>query len=448
MKPIELTLFKRLNHLFWPILGSALAYSIMPFINTLLMGHLAPQVLAAGGLVNACFIFMMMMFWGIFTTLGTLLSRCATGDQDGKINQLFKTSFILALILGCIVAVVFWHLTWIFQCFRQPEAIIIIARPYIHITSIAMIPTLIIMVCEQFFFALGKPRVIMLNAFILLPINILLNYSLMYGAFGFPALGIQGLAWGSLTISCCNVFILMVIIHTQRPYNIHLKPGPWFYQGAAKELLTQGIPVGLIWMVEVGFFTAVAFLMGRISINALAAHEISFQAYLLAFSLAVNMGQALQIVMGECIGQKQESSIPHAYKIAIWLLSGLVFIVAMIVWCLPTLIIHLVLGGKNLANTEVAPLALCLLRIMPLFLFFDSLAFLTLSALRALKKTQMSLVIVIAIYWLLIIPSLSVGVLHLHILNPQDLWIALALGALISFILQSIYFRLQLKRLS
>ena len=184
------------------------------------------------------------------------------------------------------------------------------------------------------------------------------------------------------------------------------------------------------------------------SLDALAAHEISFPAYLLAFSLAVNMGQALQIVMGECIGQKQESFIPHAYKIAICLLSGLVFIVAMIVWCLPTLIIHLVLGGKNLANTEVAPLALCLLRIMPLFLFFDSLAFLTLSALRALKKTKMSLVIVIAIYWLLIIPSLSVGVLHLHILNPQDLWIALALGALISFILQSIYFRLQLKRLA
>ena len=136
-----------------------------------------------------------------------------------------------------------------------------------------MIPSLLLTVTAQLFYGLGKPRIVMLIAFIFMPINIGLNYLLMYGKCGLPAMGIEGLGVGSLISTSLNVLSLFWVIATQAPYKNYLHTGGWFNRVAAKELLINGIPAGLVWLVEVGFFSAIALLMGMISVAALAAHE-------------------------------------------------------------------------------------------------------------------------------------------------------------------------------
>lgn len=447
MKAKQQSAFQRLNHLYWPMLGGGVAYSIMPFINTLMMGHLAPEVLAAGGLVNASFFFCMTIFWGIFTTLATLISRNNNAEHSQKINSLFKTAQILSVLLGILAASALWQLDSIFALFHQSQVIIDIARPYIKIISLVAIANLMVSVCEQYFFGLGKPRAVMVNAILMLFINVVLNYSLMYGKFGMPALGIEGLALGTLITSGVSFIVLSWIIRKYAPFKNHLISGFKFSKDAVIELLSNGLPVGLIWLMEVGFFATVAFLMGRISISALAAHELAFQADLLAFSLTVNLGQALQILIGEDIGQKCSQNIMPLYKAAFCFLSILIAIVALMTWCFPGFIIQSVLGGKNVINLEVVSIAKTLLIIMPIFLFFDSIGFLTLSALRGLKKTRVSLIIVILNYWIFWIPLLSSGVIHFHWFSPRDLWLGFCAAALISFSLQFTYFKSQLKRM-
>jgi MATE family multidrug resistance protein len=433
----KLQLFKALNHLYWPILGIGCTYSFTPFINTLMLGHLSPELLAAGGLVNICYGFIMIIFWGIFTTLGTLISRHKGGESFESISHLFKSALVLAGVFGSIIALFFFlAMGGLLQKFHQAPEVLALAKPYINIMSLVMIPSLLLTVTAQLFYGLGKPRIVMLIAFIFMPINIGLNYLLMYGKCGLPAMGIEGLGVGSLITTSLNVLSLFWVIATQAPYKNYLHTGVWLNATAAKELLMNGIPAGLVWLVEVGFFSGIALLMGMISVAALAAHELVFQIDMLVFALAANMGQALQILLGESVGKKQYQDIMPAYWIAQIFLMGLIGIVMLVTWCCPHIIIHLGLGANTSLNAETMEIALSLLLIMPIFLLLDSLGFMTFSALRALKANRFSLAVVIGVYWVIILPILGVGVVHYHYFNPTDLWWFLCVGATLSFALQ------------
>jgi Na+-driven multidrug efflux pump len=73
-----------------------------------MLGHLSPELLAAGGLVNICYGFIMIIFWGIFTTLGTLISRHKGGESFESISHLFKSALVLAGVFGSIIALFFF----------------------------------------------------------------------------------------------------------------------------------------------------------------------------------------------------------------------------------------------------------------------------------------------------------------------------------------------------
>lgn len=433
----NLRLFKSLNHLYWPMLVTGCTYSFIPFINTLMLGHLSPQLLAAGGLVNVCFTFIMVVFWGIFTTLGTLISRHKGSENFDSISHLFKSGLVLASVFGGIMALLFFFgMTPLLEKFHQAPEVIILARPYINVMSWVMIPSLLMTVCMQLFYGLGKPRLVMVIAFGFMPINIGLNYLLMYGKAGLPMMGIEGLGMGTLVSAWLEVFGLLWLIAGQQPYKKYLHTGEWFNVAATKELLKNGIPAGLVWLVEVGFFSGVALLMGVISVAALAAHELVFQVDLLVFGLAANMGQALQILLGESIGKKQYQDIIPAYWIAQLSTAVLVGIVMVLTWSCPKMLVHLGLGSNTSINAETMQIALNLLMIMPLFLFLDSIGFVTFSSLRALKAHHFSLGVVIGVYWVSILPMLWLGVVHYHYFGPVALWWFLCLGAALSFVLQ------------
>lgn len=399
-----------------------------------MLGHLAPEVLATGGLVNVCTSFLMIVFWGIFSTLAILIAHHKNSDQE--ISQLFKSSLCLAGICGIIIGVIFFHLDYLFVYLHQSLTVIAIARPYIHILSFSFLPSLLIFVIDQLFFGLNKPKVIMHIALLFLPINLGLNYLLMYGKLGLPALGILGLGWGTLITSIINMAVLFLIVGQSSTFKKYLHLGQWMDKTALKELLSNGVPTGFTWLVEIGFFSTVAFLMGIIGISALAAHELSFQTDILAFTLAVNMGQALQIMIGEAAGSKDYARIRPTFWLAQIILICLLAVVALLIWCAPHTIIYIGLGAPTSANTAVINIALKLLMILPIFLCLDSIGFMTFSALRGLKANRFSLGVVLMIYWLGILPIMTLGVVHYHYFDPVDLWIFLCIGAAMSVTLQ------------
>lgn len=327
----------------------------------------------------------------------------------------------------------------IYRLKSWPQAVIILARPYIHLMVFSLLPNFLFTVGSQLFFGLGKPRVIMIMAFVFLPITIALNYLLMYGKLGLPALGIIGLGLGTVISTFAEMLVLF--FKTQRTFKDYLSQGAWFNKLALRELLSHGVPTGLTWLVEVGFFSTTAFLMGLIGINALAAHELSFQIDNFAFMIAVNMGQALQLIVGEAAGEKNYAKVMPTYWIAQIFLVSLWALVAIFVWCWPKILLYLALGAQTNINTEVMQIALSLLKILPIFLFLDSIGFLTFSALRGLKATRFSLAVVFAVYWLMILPILIIGVAYYHAFSPQMLWGFLCLGAALSFVFQFWRFR-------
>jgi MATE family multidrug resistance protein len=445
-RALTLKLLNRLNHLYWPILCTGSMLSLMPFINTIMMGHLGTQVLAAGGLVNTSFIFIMVFFWGIFSTLTTLVARYRGEDNTLAISKILKSSLSLALMLGIITMLALSQLGRILIITHQPTIIVATARPYILMMSLTIIPDFILVVLYDFFFGLGKPRIVMWASSMLIPINILLNYVFMYGKLGLPALGIAGLGLATLITYSGIMLLLLYIILSQPTLRVYLKQGPWFNKDSSKELIHNGIPVGLIWIVENGFFTVITFLMGIISINALAAFQIAFQTDTILFTLTSNMGQTIQIMLSENLGGKNYHALKKIYWLTFGFLSSFLLIASSMIWVFPQEIVKFFLGPISIANSTTATLAVTLLKFMPYFLLLDSFGFLTFSALRAFSDTRFSLGVVIIVYWIILIPLLMIGVIYLKILTPEAIWLFLCLGSLCSFILQFLRFHWRLKQ--
>ena len=441
-------ILKRLTNYYWPMVASEVAVSVVPFINTLMMGHLGINVLAAGGLVDACFAFILVLFWGIFSTSSTLIARYRGTDQEFAIARVFKSALILSMALSIPVMLIFASLAQILVWLDQSTALIDLARPYLYTLSPAILPDFLLMSLYHFFFGIGKPKMVLFASVALAPMTILFNYLFMYGKLGLPELGVSGAGVGTSIAYSLLTAGLLVAVFKGKEFQPYLKSSRWFYWKEAKELLRVGVPVGLVWITEIGFFTAVAFLMGVISTVSLAAHQIAYQAYLLIFiTFAYTMGQAVQMVIAEQLASKNIKEIERTYWLAFCYLGFILLILSAGAWLYPLGLVYLNLGDQLVPSSALTQLSISLLRIMPVFLLLDSLGFLTFSGLRAFKDTSFSLGAVVSIYWIVLIPILSVGVVHFHAFSPEHLWWALCFGSLLSLILQFLRFRYRLKKL-
>ena len=439
-------LFQRLNRYYWPIVVSEILVSIVPFINTLMMGHLGSEALAAGGLVDSCFAFIMVLFWGVFSTVSTLIAHYRAEGKSDTVGRVMKSALTLAILLSLPVMFLFAHLAYVLIWLGQARMVVYLAQPYLATLSYAILPDFLVMTLYHFFFGLGRPRLVMLTSALLAPITIILNYLFMYGKLGLPFMGISGVGMGTFIAYLVLGFALLLFILQHAEFKEYLQVRHWLHWSEVRELLWVGVPVGLIWIAEIGFFTAVAFLMGMMSDIALAAYQIAYQAYLIIFvTFAYSMGQTIQMLLAEQLGARDLQAIKRSYQLSLALLLGVLLFWSLLVCIYPEGIIYLNLGDTLVGGQGLYQLSIALLRLMPIFLLLDSLGFATFSALRAFKDTRFSLAIVISVYWLILMPLLSFGVAYERILSPEALWLCLCLGSLSSLILQGLRFRYRLK---
>lgn len=418
-----------------PLAAAQLAQSMTGFVDTVMMGLLGSQTLAAGGLGATIFTILLIVATGMITAVSPLVAEAYGAGETNRVRQVGQQGLWLAGLVAIPLTLLVWHAGSILQSFGQTPDTVALAVTYLRAIAWGYLPGLGFAVLRSFVSALSRPRPVMLIVMGGTLLNIVANYVLMFGKLGFPALGLAGIGWAS-ALSLWTMFLAAIVyILSQadlKPYN----PFPGLLQFRRKifaELVMLGLPIGAMIGVEAGLFAVTAFLMGYLGTIPLAAHQIVLQTAAITFNVPLGIAIATTVRVGQLSGQKQVKALRLAGFIGIGLGAVFMGAMALLFWRFPEAIISLYLDIHNPENAGVVTLAKQLLGIAAVFQIMDGIQAVSAGALRGLKDTRIPMLIAILAYWCVGLTSGCLLGFKLG-LGGVGLWWGLALGLMVAAI--------------
>ncbi|MEM7591657.1 MAG: MATE family efflux transporter [Cyanobacteria bacterium P01_A01_bin.83] len=231
--------------------------------------------------------------------------------------------------------------------------------------------------------------------------NVIGNYILGFGKFGFPRMELAGLSISS-TLALWGMFIALVVYLLKHP---QLKTYRIFEQlhkfkpAIAWQLCKTGVPIGIFIALELGLFTVVTYLMGALGTEVLAAHQIVFQTVMVIFMISLGMSYATTVRVGQWLGQKDLTGIKRSGYLSIGMGLAWTLLVATAMLLFPHEIVGVYLNLDDPANSQVIALALPMLTVATISQVLDAVQKITYSALQGLQDTRVPVLLSVPAFW-------------------------------------------------
>ena len=414
----------------WPLILANLTQQLIQATDILLMGRLGAAQLAAATLaLNLTFTFNLFLL-GLVTASSPMMAS-ALGRRFNAVRDVRRTfrAGLWILVFGLPPYwLLLWHVGGAMRAFGEPSELASQGQTFLRAYMWCTAPWLLFQLLRNFVSALERPRIILWLSISGIGLNALLSWSLIFGHFGLPALGLVGGGVGStLTwLIMCGALIMVVGADAQfRRFHLF---GRWWRFDAQRTLalVRLGWPIGFTMALEMGVFALAAYFMGWIGAPAVAAHAVALQLAALTFMVPLGLGQAATVRVGLALGRGDSAGISRAGWSA-WVI-GVAFMgaMALVMWSIPRELITLFLKDVP-ANAVVIALAVSFLRVAAAFQLVDGAQVIGAGMLRGLHDTRWPLMFALLGYWVV---GLGIGA---WLAFAQDwkgvgIWVGLASG--------------------
>lgn len=384
-----------------PLAGAQLSQGATTFVDTVMMGVLGSHILAAGALGAASFDLLINVGSAIISAVSPLVAEAYGCGRVEQVGRVVRQGLWLSLLLAIPVTLLVWQSgAWLRFLGQEPGTIALTER-YLRAIAWGYFPGLGFAVLRSFVSAISCPRPVIVTMIGGTLLNIVGNYVLAFGKFGFPSLGLAGLGWAS-TLSLWGMFAALAIYILTQPQlqvygvfaNLHQFEGKVF-----GELVRVGGPIGVLAGVENGFFTFATVLMGQLGTVTLAAHQIALQTAVITFMISLGISIATTVRVGQLIGQANPQGARLAGFVGIGMAALFMATMGILFWTIPGTIVSLYIDTVDPANAAVVNLAKTLLGVAAMFQIADGIQVAAAGALRGLKDTKIPLLIGIVAYW-------------------------------------------------
>jgi len=421
--------FRELFKLAWPLIVAQLARSALFTTDIIVLGWLGAQFVAAGALANALFICTLLFGIGVVGAVAPMAAQ-AIGARDLRIvRRTVRSGIWLAILLFVLLFPLAWNIGPIYRWMGQDPELIALADIFIHAAVWSLLPQFIFVALQSFLNAHGATRAVLVINLCGVAVNLLANYVLVFGHWGFPRLGIMGsgLATTIVNIAMLGFAILYIQLHRRfRRYHIWHKffEFDWYRMWA---LVKIGVPIGLMLLAEVALFTTASLLQGLLGENELAAHSVALTIASLAFMVPLGISTATTVRVGIALGEGNREGIRMAGWAALAITLGFMAASAILMFSFPEQIVALFLNSGIAENQAPLALAASFLVIAALFQLVDGTQVTMAAALRGLSDTNMPLIIALAGYWAVGFPVAWYLGMHTP-LRGVGIWMGLAAG--------------------
>ena len=416
------------------MMGS-LGHLLVGLIDDIMVGRLGPVELAATSLGNSLVFIALSIGIGFSFAITPLIAESdGEGDKE-KGRSVFQHGLILSTILGVVMWILLLFIKPILYHLDQPEEVVKLAIPYYEVVALSMIPLMVFQGFKQFTDGLSQTKYAMWATILTNVVNVILNFALIYGFWIFPRLEVVGAALGTLISRFVMVFFLYYVLQKREKFAIYMKRLKLveINKKMFSKIISLGFPTALQMLFEVGLFTASVILAGTFGALPQAANQIALKLASTTFMIAVGVGVAATIRVGNQIGLKNYVELRR-----IAFSNFLLIFIIMFVFAIGFFLLKDILPWVFTDNLEVIKIASGLLVIAGLFQLSDGLQAVVLGGLRGLQDVNMPSVLTFIAYWVIGFPVCFYLGRTLE-MGPYGIWIGLLTALTSSAIM--LYFR-------
>lgn len=444
--------FKYNLNLAAPVMLGMLGHTFVSLVDNIMVGQLGAAELAAVSLGNSFVFIAMSVGIGFSTAITPLVAEADTENNFEKGKSALKHGLFLCTTLGIILFILLLLAKPLMYIMDQPEEVVVLAIPYLDLVAFSLIPLIVFQAFKQFSDGLSLTKYPMYATILANVINVVLNYLLIFGKFGFPEMGIVGAAIGTLISRVVMVFFLWWVLRYRKKSKAYVTNIKIFVLESTMitKVINIGFPSAMQMFFEVGIFTSAIWLSGTLGQNPQAANQIALNLSSMTFMVASGLSVAAMVRVGNQKGLRNYSEL-RRIAISIFLLGVILAVVFALSFVLlhkilPTIYVDLDDPINAIDTKEVVAIASTLLLVSAVFQISDSLQVVALGALRGLQDVKIPTIITFISYWIIGFPiSFYLG--KESAFGSVGIWLGLIAGLTSAAILLFIRFNYLTKKL-
>lgn len=425
---------KSLLRLGGPLIVNNLAVAGMQFADAVMAGRLGAEALAAVAVGGSVWFLGFSFCLGLQMAISPIVARHFGAGNKSLIGRYTRQGIYLALFMGAVLI-----LAGLLAV--APMLNIIGIDPEFRDLTIGYVgaimfggPGIFIFLALRFTTeGIGHTRPIMFTSLFALICNVFLNYVLMFGKLGAPALGVVGCGMASaITMWLVAAALAGYIFFSRfyRPFEIFSRLAP-VRTSVLREIIVLGVPIAITITAEVGLFSAVSILMGTRGTEITAAHQIAINFAATMFMIPLALSSAITIQVGQLIGAGKLQSARTAGAVGIGLCAFFMSLSAIFLLIFRDAVVSLYTD-----DAAVRGIAISLLLMAAVFQIADGTQIGAAGALRGYKDTRFPMAVNIFAYWALAFPLAFLAAITFNA-PPNYIWAGFVLGLGVAAILLS-----------
>jgi multidrug resistance protein, MATE family len=384
-----------------PVVLSELGWMAMGVVDTIMVGRLGPAAIGAVALGNAVCYTPSIFGAGLMLGLDTLVAQAYGRNDHDECHRWLAQGVYLACFAALPIMLVLALASRLLPRFGIAAVVAGPASAYLLRLLWGTLPLLLYAASRRYLQGVGQVRVITVTYVGANLVNWFLNWLLIYGKLGAPAMGVNGSA-----ISTVFARVTMAVALLGFAWRYERKRGhPLFRHWAApqaarlKQLLKLGAPAGGQILLEVGAWNLATFSAGYLTPVALATHQIVLNYASVTYMVPLGISAAAAVSVGHAVGASDAARARRAGWMALGLGAGFMLLAAVVLLLWPVPLIEL-----YTRDTQVLSVGRSLLVIVAAFELFDGIQTVSTGALRGLGETHTPMLANLVGYWVLGLP--------------------------------------------
>ncbi|AVZ74603.1 MATE family efflux transporter [Streptomyces lunaelactis] len=418
-----------------PLVLAQLAQVALTTTDTVMMGLLGTQELAAGGLAIVIFNQLRTMGVGLVTSVGNQIAAAAAraekdaqgeeGTANEEVRKILRAALAVATLAGVVgiilMILIGQALTWL----GQDAAVVDRTQTMLNALAPGLLPCLWFQAIRQFTVGMRRPQALLQITVASVAVNAGLNWILIHGTFGLPRLGLTGIGVATSTVYLLSFIALYLSAKKDSELAPLLslniaKADP----ATVKRLIALGVPIAATYGSEAGFFSVTALMAGSFGPDALAAHTAVNQLVYIVFQVAVGLSHAASINVSRELALGRTDDARRIKNTALACAAAVMALVGILYLTIPRLVLAPFLDS---GSGQALTIATHLLVVTAFLQFFDCAQNIGVGLLRGLDDTKSGFLITLIGYWAIGLPAAWLLAYPLG-LDTLGIWLGLLTG--------------------
>ena len=395
-------LIQRVLILAGPAMASMLSHTLLTLVDTAMVGRLGPDALAAVGIGGMVMYVVMSAFFAVDSGSRAIVARYFGSGDCSNCGQILQQALILSLVFGVLLSIGGWFFSDdMYRLMRADTAVVVLGDEYLKLRLLAATFIFGAFAFNGFFTGLGDTKTPMVVMIAANSLNVILNYVLIFGKLGCPAMGVKGAALATVIARVSGFILYTIIILSKtslRAYRPRLSFSPHWER--MKQLVRISSPTSFEQVMQAAGFLAFTTIITQLGTIPLAANNIGLNITMISFMPAYGFGVAASALVGQSLGAKRFVEAERSGWTAAAL--GVIFMTFMglVFFFLPKYLMMIFTNDQQVISNGIT-----ILRILAFFQPFDALHIVLGLALRGAADTKWVMACNMAITWFLFVPA-------------------------------------------